>query len=456
MKLEARDLLKAGIDPRRVSQLNELDVRPGAKFALYWMQASQREGCNHALELALLLANGMRLPLLVAFCLADNYPGANLRHYAFMAEGLANVSERLAKRGIAMKILRGSPPDEIERVSMNAAFAVTDSGHAHVQRAWRESLAKSVSCPLLEVETNLVVPVDVASMKEEYAARTIRPKLGRLVPEFLAMPARQPVAVPAKVIFKCETANGIMSGLRVDKSVKPSQFFKGGEDEARRLLDVFIKTKLKGYDSDRNDPGVDGTSRLSPYLHFGHISPLEIALSAAAKDKASAEPFLEELIVRRELAFNFTRRNRNYDNVNCLPDWTLKTLRERMRDKRETLYSLEELEAAKTSDEAWNAAQMEMVKTGRMHGYMRMYWGKRVIEWTSSPEEAYGILVALNDKYELDGRDPNGYAGVAWCFGKHDRPWTPSPIFGTVRRMTQSGLRRKFDLDAYIRKAAEL
>jgi len=454
MELSEKDLRAAGIHPARAKRLNEAAFRPG--FGLYWMQAAQRESCNHALEFALLLANGLGVPLKIAFCLSGSYPGANLRHYAFMAEGLSEVSEAFARRGLPFEILRGEPSVEILKLSASAAFVAVDAGHMRVQRSWRFALARRAECPVFEVEANLVVPPDVASAKEEYAARTIRPKLEKLVPEFLSPPRRQPVPAAASHSLKKYFKDEILSGLSLDCSASPSQFFKGGETEARRLLDLFVETKLKAYDADRNDPSIDGTSRLSPYLHFGQISPVEIALKAASASEKAAAPFLEELVVRRELAFNFAARNENYDNFNCLPEWTRKTLRERAKDKREALYSSEELEAAKTSDEAWNAAQLEMVKTGRMHGYMRMYWGKRIIEWTSQPEAAYETALKLNDKYELDGRDPNGYAGVAWCFGKHDRPWTPSPVFGTVRRMTQSGLRRKFDLDAYVRKISEL
>jgi deoxyribodipyrimidine photo-lyase len=238
--------------------------------------------------------------------------------------------------------------------------------------------------------------------------------------------------------------------LKVDSSVGRSPLLNGGEEEAERLLRDFIENKLMGYDSDRNDPSLDGTSQLSAYLHFGNISPVRIALAALKRDRTLAEPFLEELIVRRELSFNFVRNNPHYDSFKCLPNWAVKTLREHEKDKRTSLYKLTELENALTLDPAWNAAQLELLHTGRIHGYMRMYWGKKILEWTASPEEAYETAIRLNDKYELDGRDPNGYAGVAWCFGKHDRPWAQGPVFGTVRRMTQSGLRRKFDLEAYI------
>ncbi len=444
-----------GIHPARVLALNKAPLRQGAKFALYWMQASQRESGNHALEFALAKANELNLPLLAAFCLTDSYPGANLRHYSFMADGLAVAAKRLAARGIAFELFRGAPPEPVAKLSEEAAFVVVDAGHMRFQRAWRESLAAKIQCPLFEVEANLVVPVDAASMKEEYAARTIRPKLNRLVPEFLSEPVRQDVHERSDSLRfggeRIRDAKDVLRGLKLDESVGVSPLFKGGEEEAARRLKLFVGEKLMGYESDRNDPALDGTSLLSPYLHFGNISPVRIALAALAADRILSEPFLEELIVRRELSFNFVRRNPHYDSFQCLPPWAVKTLEEHASDKREAVYKLDDIECACTLDPAWNAAQLELLNTGRIHGYMRMYWGKRLIDWLE-PELAYETALRLNDKHQLDGRDPNGCAGVAWCFGKHDRPWSPGPHFGTVRRMTQGGLRRKFDLEAYIAK----
>lgn len=442
------------VHPARVQSLNGKPVREGAKFAVYWMQASQREEGNHALEFALAKANGLSLPLLVAFCLTDSYPGANLRHYTFMAEGLAAAARRLAARELAFELLRGTPPEPIAKLAQDAAFVVVDAGHMRHQRAWRKTLAEKIHCPLFEVEANLVVPVDEASMKEEYAARTIRPKLELLIPEFLKEPVRQEVKVPSSAMRfgggQIHDAKDVLRGLKVDESVGASPIFAGGEDEAEKRLRRFVGEKLMGYDSDRNDPTLEGTSQLSAYLHFGNISPVRVALAALAADKILSEPFLEELIVRRELSFNFVRRNPRYDSFACLPDWAAKTLLEHASDKREDVYKPDEIECACTLDPAWNAAQLELLNTGRIHGYMRMYWGKRLLDWLE-PEEAFETALRLNDKHQLDGRDPNGCAGVAWCFGKHDRPWAPGPRFGTVRRMTQAGLRRKFDVDAYIK-----
>jgi deoxyribodipyrimidine photo-lyase len=246
----------------------------------------------------------------------------------------------------------------------------------------------------------------------------------------------------------------ITSALNIDDSVEKTEHFKGGASEVTKRLENFIEDKLPDYPELRNDPTIDCQSNLSPYLHFGQISPIYTALKIldANASAASKEAFLEELIVRRELAVNYVQYNENYDYFAGLPDWAKRTLWSHKSDPREYLYSLSELENAETHDPYWNAAQNQMRVTGKMHGYMRMYWGKKLIEWSKTPEIAFNTALHLNNKYELDGRDPNGFAGVAWCFGKHDRPWKERLIFGTVRYMNENGLRRKFDADKYIAK----
>jgi len=243
-----------------------------------------------------------------------------------------------------------------------------------------------------------------------------------------------------------------LSSLNIDKSVAKARSFRGGTSEAGRLLDVFIERKLDKYAELRNDPNENCLSGLSPYLHFGQISPLYVALRVLETRSRNDAAFLEELIVRRELSFNFVHYNREYSAFDSLPTWAKKTLHEHEADPRPSSYSLEQLESAETHDPCWNAAQMEMMVEGKMHGYMRMYWGKKILEWTRSPREAYEIALYLNNKYELDGRDPNSYAGVAWCFGKHDRPWRERPAFGTVRYMNDRGLMRKFDVGRYVKQ----
>ena len=247
-----------------------------------------------------------------------------------------------------------------------------------------------------------------------------------------------------------------MENLEVDRSVQPVSAFKGGTSRALVRLERFCNDSLEAYHSRRNDPAMDLQSNLSPYLHFGQISPRAAALAVQAAPGVppqAKEAFLEELIVRRELAFNFVYFEADrYDTYRCLPEWAARTLSEHRGDKRPYLYTRKQLEHAHTHDPYWNAAMQEMRLTGKTHGYMRMYWGKKIIEWSKTPEHAYRTILYLNNRYFLDGRDANSYAGVAWCFGKHDRPWGERSVFGKVRYMTDSGLRRKFDMEGYLRR----
>jgi deoxyribodipyrimidine photo-lyase len=428
------------------------------------MQAAVRTRYNHALEYAIHLANHRSVPLHVFFVLTPNYPGASQRHYRFLVEGLRDVNRNLQHRGIPFSLLRGEPPEVALTQAASASTLVVDRGYTRIQRGWYGILADRSPCPVVQVETNVVVPVGLVSGKEEYSAATIRPKILRHREEFLqpvepvdyhgvktksaATTATPPLEVPAAEV----------ESLAQQPGTTP---FVGGEDEAAGTLAGFLEHRLRDYGDLRNIPDRDWTSRLSPYLHFGMISPVEIALRTiehaqlflTPEADGSVDTLLEELIVRRELAMNFTEYNDHYLSFSCLPDWAQRTLRDHSGDDRPHLYSHRQLENAETHDPYWNACQRQMVETGLMHGYMRMYWGKKIIEWTQDPEEAYLRAIDLNDRYELDGRDPNGYAGVAWCFGKHDRGWAERPVFGKVRYMNDRGLQRKFkEIDRYVRR----
>lgn len=447
------------IQPERIRSLNRKEGR-SQDYVLYWMQSAQRAVCNHALEYAIHWSNQRKKPLLAAFVLTPNYPGANLRHYVFLLEGLQETQIALARRGIRLVVQIGHPPEVISRLAAPADMVITDEGYLRHQRQWRTDVAETIDIPLYEVTTNLVVPVETASDKENYSAATLRPRIHRQLKRFLVplketRPLQSSLSLPIPSIC-IENPRQTALSLGVDNSVPPSGFFHGGYQQAKRLLQKFLQTKLGDYDRARNDPTLDGQSHLSPYLHFGQISPLEIALAVQEADAKAAKPFLEELIVRRELSHNFVYCNPSYDHWEALPYWAQRTLQYHSRDQRPVLYTLEQLETASTDDPSWNAAQMEMILTGKMHGYMRMYWGKKVLEWSRRPQEALERLLYLNDKYELDGRDPNGYAGIAWCLGKHDRPWKERPIFGKVRYMNAAGLARKFDVELYAQKIRRL
>ena len=449
------------IHPERVRKLNDRPLQKG-RFVLYWMQASQRAEYNHALEYAVRQANEQKLPVLVLFVLTDRFPEANLRHYTFMLEGLQEVKGRLQEREILFIAVKGSPSKEVLRVAREASLVVADRGYLRVQREWREEVAEKASCPVIQVESDVIVPVEAACPKEAYSAAVLRPKINSQLRKYLVPLAKTPVKrtlgrldFPALDLKK--SIPGILSSFSIDRSVKPVSRFRGGASEAKRLLADFISHKLKDYGELRSDPSLDCVSHMSPYLHFGQISPLYIALQVQEAGKIPSktrEAYLEELIVRRELAMNFTQYNPTYDSFRAIPDWAKRTLKGHQKDKREYVYSQDELEKGRTHDPYWNAAQNEMRLTGKMHGYMRMYWGKKIIEWTASPREAFRTALYLNNKYELDGRDPNGFTGVAWCFGKHDRPWRERAILGKVRYMNDRGLLRKFDADKYARKWA--
>ncbi len=442
------------IQKERVTLLNEKSVQKG-KYVLYWMQASQRAEYNHALEFAILKANKLRQPLIVFFGITDQFPEGNERHYTFLLEGLKEVKDSLNRRGIQIVIRHESPEVGALRLATRASLAVVDRGYLRIQRTWREDASKRMKCPLFQVESDVIVPVQETSPKEEYAAATIRSKIRRKLNAFLVpLNEHEPIIDSLSLdldsfdIFDLEEA---ISKLRIDRSVKRVDSFHGGAKEAKSYLEIFLDSKLDHFPELRNDPTLDYVSHMSPYLHFGQISPLYIALQVSKTGSPRIEVFLEELIIRRELSINFVFYNKKYDSFEAVPDWAKKTLMVHQKDKRSYLYSPKELEGAKTHDPYWNAAQKEMLRRGKMHGYMRMYWGKKILEWTRTPEEAFRNALYLNNKYELDGRDPNGFTGVAWCFGKYDRPWGERPIFGNVRYMNERGLKRKFDADGYVK-----
>lgn len=440
------------IQPERIKHLNRRPVGDG-RLVVYWMQASQRACWNHALEYAVREANRLRRPLIVYFGLAEHFPEANERHYWFMLQGLIETERLLRERGIRLIVRQESPEQGIVRLAAEASVVVVDRGYLRIQTGWRDYAARHLDCPLIQVESDAVVPVEVASHKEEFTAATFRPRITRQLGQFMVpLDESEPASRSQDVgpdSLDLSRPEEIIRHLDIDRMVGRVESFRGGTPEAERRLEIFLRDRLEDYERTRNDPTRDGLSHLSPYLHFGHISPLFVALKVARSDARGRDAYLEELIVRRELSLNYVHYNAAYDSFGGLPSWSRSTLLDHQDDRRQPLYSLEDLEESGTHDQYWNAAQAEMRATGKMHGYMRMYWGKKILEWSRFPEEAFRSTLYLNNKYELDGRDPNGYAGVSWCFGKHDRPWRARPIFGKVRYMTAGGLERKFDADRY-------
>jgi deoxyribodipyrimidine photo-lyase len=433
---------------------------------LYWMQNSQRAHDNRALSEAVRRANREDLPVHVFFGLDPAYPAANARSYTFMLDGLRETARSLEEKGIAFHLRVGSPASGIVALAREtrAREVLVDGAVLRVPRLWRQTAADALQVPLTEVWADTVIPPD-AFGKLAAGAYVIRPFIHRLLDDVEwedDEPAiRRPVApgaLPGDDVARLDTGE-LLARLRVDRSVPPVTRFPAGSGAARRRLRQFVDSRLAGYDVGRNRADLAATSELSPYLHFGQIGPHEIVreVRAAEAGEADKAAFLEQLLVRRELSWNHAFYNPDYDRFDGLPEWGRDTLAGAAGDPRKALYSLNDLEASATHDEVWNAANREMTATGFMHNYMRMLWAKRILEWSETPEEAFERAVYLNDRYELDGRDPNGYAGIAWSIGgRHDRPWPRPPVFGSVRYMSSESARRKMNIPAYIRRVEEM
>ncbi len=451
------------IQDARIQHLNDREVEDGS-YVLYWMQSSQRTEYNHALEYAIQSANDLEQRLLVCFGLMDDYPEANARHYTFMLEGLQEVETSLKRRNIKFALQRGSPDEVALRLGEDASLIICDRGYLRNQRQWRENVASQAQCRVTQVESDVVVPVELVSDKKEYAARTIRPKIQKHLNDFLVELRTTSIDKNSKSMsvdgLDLSDVGKLVDELKVDKSVEPlTHLFQGGTLQAKAILDNFIENKFSSYDSNRNQPQTSDVSHMSKYLHFGQISPVYIALQIqeAHTSQGNIDSYLEEVIIRRELPMNFIYyMPDDYDSYSNLPDWAQETLEEHKDDEREYVYSRQELEDAQTHDDYWNAAMNEMRYTGYMHNYMRMYWGKKILQWSNTPKYAYETTLYLNNKYFLDGRDPNSFANVAWVFGQHDRGWTEREVFGKVRYMSAGGLERKAKPEEYVEKVNEL
>ncbi len=442
--------------PERLRLLKEGPTGKGP--VIYWMSRDQRTRDNWALLYAQDLAVRAKAPLVVVFCLVPEFLGAAPRSYAFMLEGLRGVESNLVKRRIAFHLLRGTPEEVLPRFTrtIQAGALVTDFDPLQLKRLWKSGVARLIEIPFYEVDAHNIVPCWVASPKQEYGAYTLRPKIQRLLSEFLEdFPPLRKHPFFLKEATKETDWPRVIAALAADPAGLSLNAFRSGEKAARRTLKAFLENRLPAYDPNRNDPLENGQSGLSPYLHFGQIAAQRVAreVQQCAAPAQSKKAFLEELIVRRELADNFCFYNPCYDLVEGFPAWARATLDRHRRDPRDYLYTRKQFELARTHDDLWNAAQREMVRTGKMHGYLRMYWAKKILEWTPSPEEALKIAITLNDRYELDGRDPNGYTGIAWSLGGvHDRPWGERPIFGKIRYLSSNGCKSKFDVKGYIQK----
>ena len=423
---------------------------------VYWMSRDQRVHDNWALIFAQKLAIDKKFPLSVVFCLNTNFLGAAERQFGFMLKGLRETAIELHKFNIGFNLLIGEPQKTLPNflLQVNAGVLVTDFDPLKIKMKWKDEIAKRIDIPFYEVDAHNIVPCFYVSKKEEFAAYTLRPKIEKALPEFLEEYTKIEIMKSNFVSEYHVNWEEAAGSLKIDRSIKEVDWLKPGETSALKIMDDFIYNKLESYSEFRNDPTKDAQSNLSPYLHFGQISAQRIALNIEKLQikNESINSFLDELIIRKELSDNYCFYNSNYDNYIGFRDWAKKSLEEHRKDEREFVYSSEQFEKAQTHDQLWNAAQNQLVTSGKMHGFMRMYWAKKILEWTSSPEEALRISIYLNDKYELDGRDPNGYAGCAWSVGGvHDRAWFDRAVFGKIRYMNYNGCKRKFDVEEYCR-----
>ena len=431
--------------------------QPGPGPVVYWMSRDQRAEDNWALIHARSLAAERDVPVRVLFCLVPSFLGATARQYGFMLRGLKETAASLHRDGIPFHLIRGNPPDEVPRFleKAGAGALVTDFDPLRVKRDWLRRVCERITIPACLIDAHNIVPCWKASPKQEYGAYTIRPKIHRLLETFLEpFPRLPPQSVAPSRFPDLPDPDALLHAPGLDDSVPEVPNLRPGSAAGMALLDEFIRDRLSGYATDRNDPNRPGQSGLSPWLHLGQIAPQRVALEirAADQDDDSVRAFLEELIVRRELSDNYCYYQPAYDAPTGIPDWARRSSEAHRGDRRPFVYSLRELEEARTHDPLWNAAQNGMAVTGKMHGYLRMYWAKKILEWTPDPETAWRTAILLNDKYSLDGRDPNGYAGIAWSLGGvHDRAWNTRPVFGKIRYMSLGGCRRKFDVDQYVR-----
>jgi deoxyribodipyrimidine photo-lyase len=445
----------------RVRDLNFAAFRNSAHYILYWASANRRLDSNHALAYAVDLANQHNLPVLMYEALTCEHPWANDRFHTFVLEGVPDNARRAKELGIGycfyLRKTLADPNHVLYRLAEHAGAVVTDDYPSYIPNLYNVSVPQKIGVPYYAVEASCIAPT---TGKQEYAAYTIRPRIHKVLEEHM-VPV-PPLRVKKKYseappLFHTEVTRekipSLIADSEIDHSVPASSKYKGGRVEALKRMQDFLEHNLRRYAMYSSKPSEKATSRLSAYLHFGHISALEIALAAreyAEQHKLMAAEFLEELIVRRELAFNFARYGPDPTKLAALPEWARKTLEKHAKDKRDTVYSRDQFDRALTHDPLWNACQQELLREGSIHGYYRMYWGKKIIEWSATHQEALDTMIYLNDRYALDGRDPNTYTNILWCFGLHDRPWSERSIFGMVRYMSLEGMKRKTNVDAYI------
>jgi deoxyribodipyrimidine photo-lyase len=482
-----------GVPEIRIRTRNNAPVRADGDYVLYWMTAFRRLRWNFALDRAIELAREFKRPLLVLEALRCDYPWASDRIHRFVLEGMAENRKELADSGVAyfayVEPAIGAGKGLLEALGKHACVVVTDDFPAFFIPRMIESAARKLGARLESVDSNGLLPLRAAGAAYP-TAYAFRRFLQKQLPNYLAeFPHAHPLArldlprltaLPRKIAEQWPPASsdilqadGPLAALPIDHHVGAADI-RGGERAAQAALRNFLAEKLAEYSDERNEPEKDATSGLSPYLHFGQISSHEIfhdlmaqeqwydtKLSVRSKGnregwwgvRAPAEAFLDQLVTWREVGFNAAAHLPAYDSYGTLPEWALRTLKKHARDDRTWTYSLGDFAGARTHDPLWNAAQRQLLRDGRLHNYLRMLWGKKILEWSATPEEALEIMIELNNRYALDGRDPNSYSGIFWCLGRYDRPWGPErPVFGTVRYMSSENTARKIRVKGYLKK----
>lgn len=417
---------------------------------LVWMSRDFRVADNWTLLAAQEKAVELNQPMAVYISFSSEVLLANERQRKFLKASLVELEKTLTQKNIPLLVNYSQKEillDLLKELSVSNLFC--DFLPLRHQRDFLNKLSKKSGCNIFQIDNHNIVPCLLASDKKEFGARTIRPKINRQLDVFLS---EFPKLKKQTFAFALPSFDRLR---KIEVVTFESGCFIPGEKAGLKMMHNFFEKQFNNYAEKRNDPNASAVSDLSPYLHFGMIAPQRVALEAGKylNQIASYESFTDELIIRRELSDNFCYYETDYDNFNGFPDWSKLTLNDHRSDPRSYLYSTEQFEQAKTHDDLWNAAQQEMVSTGKMHGYLRMYWAKKILEWSVTPENALSTAIYLNDKYELDGCDPNGYAGVAWSIGGvHDRAWFEREIFGKIRYMNDNGCKRKFEVNKYIKQ----
>lgn len=437
---------------KRGKLLNDAyDTKSGP--VIYWMSRDQRAHDNWALLSAQVHALKNQLPFFVVFNLTSNFLNARIRQYGFMLRGLKELQDELAAFNIPFVLLNGEPGETLLRFikENNVSYIFSDFDPLRIKQQWKKDVIEKIDIPFCDVDAHNIIPCRIISGKQEFAAHTLRQKVYKVLHNWIEeFPEVQ--QMPSSNYFRTEIKWDELIN-KYDPYVPEVNWLTPGGKSGLLMMDQFISQRINTYSEYRNDPTKNAQSDLSPYLHYGQVSAQRIILNFQRSKVPPdlREDFHDELIIRRELSDNFCYYNTQYDSFDGFPDWGKRTLNEHRKDEREFIYSLEQFEKAETHEDLWNAAQTEMVNKGKMHGYMRMYWAKKILEWSASPEEALRIAIYLNDKYELDGRDPNGYTGIAWSIGGlHDRAWFERPVYGKIRYMNRNGAKSKFDIDQYI------